>query len=271
MPPVRMVEGGVLRSDIEADWLRRSRTAAQNAIDLRAKIAANTVMQQRVSELVERYGPDTVAATMERIIDSVEARLRGILREIPDGSWSEETYLDYYDRGGVEIYACRLTLTKQGDSLVFDFSGSSRQAPGGDQRDPPRARGIRCAGGDGDVRLCGAALPGGRGARLRRCGPSAARSSIAIGRQASARGPRRARTRYSTPSPVASAGCSRTAGCLTAPSRRGARTCRCSISPRSMPRATGSRACSRTADSGRGVARGVPRMASTPARGASPR
>ena len=31
MPPVRMVEGGVLRSDIEADWLRRSRTAAQNA------------------------------------------------------------------------------------------------------------------------------------------------------------------------------------------------------------------------------------------------
>ena len=130
MPPVRMVEGGVLRSDIEADWLRRSRTAAQNAIDLRAKIAANTVMQQRVSELVERYGPDTVAVTMGRIINSVEARLRGILREIPDGSWSEETYLDYYDRGGIEIYACRLTLTKQGDSLVFDFSGSSRQAPG---------------------------------------------------------------------------------------------------------------------------------------------
>ena len=130
MPPVRMVEGGVLRSDIEADWLRRSRTAAQNAIDLRAKIAANTVMQQRVMELADRYGPDTVAATMERILDSVEARLRGILREIPDGSWSEETYLDYFDRGRVEIYACRLTLTKQGDSLVFDFSGSSRQAPG---------------------------------------------------------------------------------------------------------------------------------------------
>ena len=81
-------------------------------------------------ELVERYGPDTVMATMERIIDSVEARLRGILGELPDGSWSEETYLDYYDRGQVEIYVCRLTLSKQGDSLVFNFSGSSRQAPG---------------------------------------------------------------------------------------------------------------------------------------------
>ena len=130
MPPVRMVEGGILRSDIEADWLRRSRTVTQNAIDLRAKIAANTVMQQRVMDLVDRYGPDTVMATMDRIIDSVEARLRGILHELPDGSWSEETYLDYYDRGRVEIYACRLTLTKQDDSLVFDFSGSSRQAPG---------------------------------------------------------------------------------------------------------------------------------------------
>ena len=130
MPPVRMVEAGVLRADIEADWLRRSRTAAQNAIDLRAKIAANTVMQQRVMELVERYGLDMVAATMERIIGSVEARLRGILCELPDGSWSEETYLDYYDRGQVDTYVCRLTLVKQGDSLVFDFSGSSRQAPG---------------------------------------------------------------------------------------------------------------------------------------------
>ena len=130
MPPVRIVEGGELRRDIEADWLRRSRTASQNAIDLRAKIAANTVMQQRVAELAERYGPDAVAATMDRIIDSVESRLRGILRELPDGSCSEETTLDYYDRGKTELYVCRLTLTKEGDSLTFDFGGSSRQAPG---------------------------------------------------------------------------------------------------------------------------------------------
>lgn len=130
LPPIKIVEGGKVRRDIEQDYLRRSRTPAQNAIDLRAKISANTIMQRRFCEAVERYGLETVRETMERIIDTTETKLRTLLCEIPDGSWSDVAYLDYFDRERLQIYVCRLTLTKEGDYLTFDFSGSSEQAPG---------------------------------------------------------------------------------------------------------------------------------------------
>ncbi|HEX9878592.1 MAG TPA: hydantoinase B/oxoprolinase family protein, partial [Candidatus Binatia bacterium] len=102
----------------------------QNAIDLRAKISANTIMQRRFCEAVERYGLEEIRETMARMIDTTETRLRSLLSEIPDGSWSDVAYLDYFDRERLEIYVCRLTLTKEGDCLTFDFSGSSQQAPG---------------------------------------------------------------------------------------------------------------------------------------------
>ncbi len=130
LPPVKIVERGTVRRDIEHDYLRRSRTPAQNAIDLRAKISANTIMQRRFFEAVERYGLDTVRETMQHIIDTTETKLRTLLREIPDGSWSDVSYLDYFDRERLQIYVCRVTLTKEGDRLTFDFSGSSEQAPG---------------------------------------------------------------------------------------------------------------------------------------------
>ncbi len=130
LPPVKIVEGGVVRKDIEQDYLKRSRTPAQNAIDLRAKISANTIMQRRFSETIERYGLDTVKEAMQRIMDTTESKLRALLSEIPNGSWSEVAYLDYFDREKLQVYVCRMTMTKERDVLNFDFSGSSEQAPG---------------------------------------------------------------------------------------------------------------------------------------------
>jgi len=128
-PPIKIVEGGVLRKDLEQEYLIRSRTRIQNAIDLRAKIAANNTIRERVLELIERYGVETVRTAVEEVIRFSETRLRSILREVPDGSWSHTSYLDYYDQGQTKIYVCRLKLTKHGEELIFDFHGSSPQAP----------------------------------------------------------------------------------------------------------------------------------------------
>lgn len=128
MPPIRIVERGRLRRDVEDDFLTRSRTRIQNAVDLKAMIGANNAIARRVQALVERYGADTVVEALDRVIAVSETKLRSILREVPDGSWSCENFLDYYDESRLKQYACRLTLTKQGDELVFDFSKSSKQA-----------------------------------------------------------------------------------------------------------------------------------------------
>jgi N-methylhydantoinase B len=128
IPPLKIVQGGVLRRDLEQEYLRRSRTPALVALDLRAQIAANNVVKARLHQLIQTYGLDTVKAVMARMIDYVEARFRARLRELPDGTWRHVSFIDH---DGLEdkIYPCCLTMTKRGESLTFDFSESAEQAP----------------------------------------------------------------------------------------------------------------------------------------------
>lgn len=129
VPPIKIVEQGSLRKDLEAEFLTRTRTRIQNAVDLKAMVGANNTVKRRILALVRRYGVETVIEALYQVISTAEAKLRGILREIPDGRWSCENYLDYYDDHQMKIYACRLTLTKEEEKLVFDFTNSSKQAP----------------------------------------------------------------------------------------------------------------------------------------------
>jgi N-methylhydantoinase B len=129
VPPIKLVERGTLRKDLEAEFLTRTRTRVQNAVDLKAMIGANNTIKNRVLELIRRYGVQTIIGALDQIIAVSEAKLRTILGEMPDGRWACTSYLDYYDDDRMKIYACRLTLSKAGQSLVFDFTGSSKQAP----------------------------------------------------------------------------------------------------------------------------------------------
>ena len=129
MAPVRIVEGGITRRDIEREWLIRSRTPELNALDLLGQIAANRLVTDRLLAMCRRYGTDTVVSSLEWLLDSTEASLRQRLRELPDGRWR---HVGFVEHDGLEdrIYAVRLTMTKIGDHLDIDFTESSDQAPG---------------------------------------------------------------------------------------------------------------------------------------------
>ena len=49
--PVKIVERGVMRADIEREYLHRSRTPELNRLDLLGQIAANRVQTERILEL----------------------------------------------------------------------------------------------------------------------------------------------------------------------------------------------------------------------------
>ena len=80
--PIKIVQAGLLRKDIEREYLRRSRTPELVGLDLRAQIAANNVAKARLRELIARQGLETAAGTMEQMIDYVEARFRERLLEL---------------------------------------------------------------------------------------------------------------------------------------------------------------------------------------------
>jgi N-methylhydantoinase B len=130
MPPIKIVEGGELRTDIEDVYLRRSRVPKLVALDLRAKIGANNVAQDRLTALIGKYGPDTVKAVMKRMMNDAETRVRAKLAELPDGTWGAVAHQDGGRAGDRNVYKIVLNMTKTGDRLIFDFTGTDPQVEG---------------------------------------------------------------------------------------------------------------------------------------------
>ncbi len=129
LPGVKLVENGIVREDIWQMIMGMSRLPDVIGLDFKGMIAANNVAIQRLGALFERYGVDTVEAVMNAEIDASESRMRERLRQIPDGVYRARDYIDH-DGLGNRLYRVCLAIRKQGDSIVFDFEGSSEQAPG---------------------------------------------------------------------------------------------------------------------------------------------
>ena len=123
-PPVKIVEAGELREDVERGYLRRTRLPNLVGLDLKAMIAGCNVAAERVQELVGRYGRPLVLAAIEGINAATAARFRARLRELPDGTWSHRGYIEYDS-----IYPVIVSMTKRDDRLIFDFSQTADQAP----------------------------------------------------------------------------------------------------------------------------------------------
>jgi N-methylhydantoinase B len=126
---VKIVEGGVIRRDIEETYLWASRVPDLVALDLRAQIAGCNVARDRIVSLVERYGAAVVKGTMGKIQDDAERAFMRRLDTIPDGTWSEDGWIEGALPGDRDLYLNRITLTKRGDQLTFSNAGSAKQHP----------------------------------------------------------------------------------------------------------------------------------------------
>ncbi|MFD6062804.1 hydantoinase B/oxoprolinase family protein [Rhodococcus wratislaviensis] len=122
IPPVKILEKGQIRADIEDMFLRRSRMPQSTALDLRALLTATTVAVTRVQELCAEYGADVVAAVIRELLDSTEARFRSRLRELPNGTWRHHYLWDSAGVGDRGVYNLPITLRKEDDRLVFDLT-----------------------------------------------------------------------------------------------------------------------------------------------------
>ena len=124
IPPVRLVRDGDYVPDVLDLLLANVRTPGLRRGDLRAQIAANNIAEARVGELIERRGKDTVLAAFDEVISYTEKRTREAIRDLPDGEYSAE---DFMEGDGVteEDIAIKATVEISGDSMRIDFSGTS--------------------------------------------------------------------------------------------------------------------------------------------------
>jgi N-methylhydantoinase B len=128
VPPVKIVENGEWRTDILAMIVGMTRLPTTMSLDFRGMLAANKVAIKRLQETIDQYGIDTVLSVMDESIDMAERAVRSRLKELPNGTFRAQTFLDH-DGQSNKLYRIHVELTKQDDRLTFDFSHSADQAP----------------------------------------------------------------------------------------------------------------------------------------------
>lgn len=129
IPPLKVVEGGVLDRKLMEVILTNTRTREMLENDLTSQISSVQVAAQDVTDLFRKYGSTTMKACFAEMIDDAERRTREEIARIPDGTWRhEEPILDDGAKGGP--YWLRLTLTKQGSDMTLDFTGTDAQVAG---------------------------------------------------------------------------------------------------------------------------------------------
>jgi N-methylhydantoinase B len=129
IPPVRLVQGGEYVEDVLDLLLANVRTPAIRRGDLRAQIAANNIAEERVSELIARRDRETVLDAFDETISYTERRTREAIRNLPDGEYAAEDYMEG-DGTTDEDILIKTTVTVEDDSMTIDFSGTADAVAG---------------------------------------------------------------------------------------------------------------------------------------------
>jgi N-methylhydantoinase B len=116
----------VLDDAAMAEITERMRQPAERRADLRAQLAANRVGAQRLAELADRLGADTLRQATDEVLDYAERRTRACLQALPDGTREATDHLEART-GDLTL---TLSATVAGDELHLDFTGSAPQDEG---------------------------------------------------------------------------------------------------------------------------------------------
>ncbi|MEO4000946.1 hydantoinase B/oxoprolinase family protein [Mesorhizobium sp. CAU 1732] len=124
LPPVKLFKKGTLDPEIYAIITSNIRVADQRIGDIRAQAAALQVGQDRLFEMLDRYGDDTVTNAIAELRSRAAAQMRAKIATIDDGTYQGVAYVD---SDGVvdQPLEIKLSIDKKGDTLIFDFAGSS--------------------------------------------------------------------------------------------------------------------------------------------------
>jgi N-methylhydantoinase B len=97
--------------------------------DIAAQLAGCLLGRDLIAALVDKYGAETFERAVEIILDQSEAAARALIRSMPDGTYTSETFLDN-DRAGDEPLPIRIKVVVAGDEMTIDYSGIADQVKG---------------------------------------------------------------------------------------------------------------------------------------------
>lgn len=125
LSPIKIGENFRLREDlVEMCVNLMSRAPRMQAIDMRARMSAADRLRTRIASLAREKGNDFIKGLFRRTLIEAEESTRRRIREWNDGNYRAVTFMDNV---GIQQKLLRifLTLRKEGDKLIWDFTGTS--------------------------------------------------------------------------------------------------------------------------------------------------
>jgi len=129
IPPVLLVRGGVVDRGLMDVLLANVRTPEEREGDLLAQMMANRRGEERLREVVKKYGMGTVRRNMAELQNYSERMMRAAIARLPDGVYR---FADYLDSDGITARAVKIqvAITIHGERAEVDFAGTDAQVEG---------------------------------------------------------------------------------------------------------------------------------------------
>jgi N-methylhydantoinase B len=130
IPPLKLYDRGERNETLFSLIETNVRVPVKVFGDLRAQLAACHIAEHALIELAEHYGTEKLADYMTELVDYAERMTRAAIRELPDGVYD---FLDHIDDDGIDIgkpIPLKVTITKSGDTIDVDWTGTSPQVKG---------------------------------------------------------------------------------------------------------------------------------------------
>ena len=129
IPPVRFFRRDRLNRETVDFVLNNVRAPDERLGDIRAQAAAIRRGKIRLTELIEKYGLETMQSFFGAYLDYTERRVRHEIRNVPNGVYK---FKDYMDNDGISDtpVGIKVEVTVQDDRMSFDFTGSDPQVQG---------------------------------------------------------------------------------------------------------------------------------------------
>src|SRR5919112_5372136 len=131
IPPFKLYSKGVLNEDPLRIILNQVRQPDWNRADLNGIVAACRTAGRRVQEMCERFGVETYASALDALLERNYRAMKTLLEMIfEDGETL--SFSDYICDDGVGFgpYELKISLTRTGEKVLLDFTGSAPQARG---------------------------------------------------------------------------------------------------------------------------------------------